>query len=469
MSAETLTTQVELALVGGVLVRGKPELAWLRSNVHQVEWGDARARAVIDAACEVADAGADLVAVNIAAALERHGKIGLVGGLGGLDALRGRDRPGERDALAKRVSDHARVRAMAEASLALGRTGHSPATLENPEAYFAEVSALAERARSGIRRGSVTARQAATQTCEAFVSWGKNLPVSPTRIPMLNKYLNGGYRPGKMTFHAARPGVGKTQFGVENMLYAAQRGHPQLVFSSEMPVIDLTGRFICLLADIDSRRWLKGPKEFAEREYRSILTAFDTFAKLPIEQDLSTIECGAMLASADVWLDTVVAPLRAENPGLVPSVWVDYIQGGFFLAGKFGSRTEMLGEFGSKLAGFTKARGVAMNVVAAINKDNVKAGRLPTDADLRECDALAFHANAIVLFHRDQPEPAAESKDDGEGQQAAVKVEDDGLIIVAKNREGPKGVIKATFLGSRGRWVERVSDWRTDGGAYAEH
>ncbi len=128
----------------------------------------------------------------------------------------------------------------------------------------------------------------------------------------------------------------------------------------------------------------------------------------------------------------------------MPVVWIDYLQLAT-LAGKFNSRDEQIGEMGRMQKEFAKNEDCALVAVAALNRGNVKEKRLPTLADLRECGALEFHANTIILPHRDSGAPT-------EDQPGRV-VEQEALLILDKNREGQVGRVKLTWKGPSQRFV----------------
>jgi replicative DNA helicase len=66
------------------------------------------------------------------------------------------------------------------------------------------------------------------QTGEAESGWA-------TKIPALDRMLNGGLRPGMVYVLAARPSVGKSSFVESVAIALAEQGLPALMLSQEMP------------------------------------------------------------------------------------------------------------------------------------------------------------------------------------------------------------------------------------------
>lgn len=452
MSRESLTTQVERALIGGIVARGSVELAHVRTAVDAASLGDPVARAVFEAACECSDKGAEVTAVTIAAAAERRGVLGSVGGLEGLGALAKRDRPGEREALIRRVLSHAKVRQTVARAEKIAAAGRLPETLESPDQYLASVSAMAKDARRSISSETVDARAAAAMTYAHFKAKGVMQVASPTGIDDLDVLLGGGLKRKRSYVVGARPGVGKSAFSVASMYHGAERGHPQLMFSLEMPVEDIVGRRVVQTTQLAGDRWEKGLAEFTGEEHRRIIGAMGRLAELPVHIEATVKDVGAMLALAKIWLETTAAAAMAADASLVPVVWFDYLQR-CRLAGKFSSREELISTISDMISSFSRENDCATVLVAQINRSNKKEDRPPRCDDLRESGAIEADANAIILLHRDAGASGSEvSAEDG---STARVIEQDALILLDKNRNGPTGIVRAAWSGPTGQYLNR--------------
>jgi replicative DNA helicase len=451
VSSENLDTSFELALLAGVGVRGQSDLSEIRRTITPGALHDARARALLEAYSELSDAGLPLDPVSLAATLERNGKIGLLGGLRGINELRQRDQ-GEaaRAGLIERITQHARVGGIQVKLAELARTGLTPEAKDNPARYFAAVSQVSDQAREHVRTSSFTANKSAEIAFKSFIAKKDKAPSVSTGIVYLDMLLNGGWRPKRVAILGARPGVGKTAFAITSMITGAKQRHPQLMFSREMPVEDIVGRAVCQMADVDVEIWEQGPNRATGVDVHRLTRALGAYASLPIEINTEDDELGGILAQIRIWLDTTVARLRENDPHLIPVVWIDYLQE-CKVAGKHANRDTMLGAFMSGLKDFARAYGVAINVVAACNRDSAKENRPPRSSDLRECGQAEYHASVILLFHRDH------GADPDEPEDAGTVVHADGLGLLDKNRQGRPGLVRLTWTGNRGLWHERVS------------
>jgi len=464
---EQLTAEAERALAGGVLARGTSELALVRAEVAPEDMGDARARAVVQAACAVMDGGADVTPVAVLAAMEAQGTVGLAGGLAGLDAMRGLDRPGEREGLLARVQGHARVRRTAVLASKLAVLGKTPEAIAEPDRYLAAVASVADRAREKVRRSSVGSREAVLRTFSAWKDRGKGgSNAAPTGVRGLDDLLTGGLHAKKMLVIGGRPAEGKTALAIQSMYHAARLGHPQLLFSIELPLEDVVGRGVCQSADYGSQRWARGASDpgLVKGDMERIVSTCSDISLLPVEIDEDERELGAMLAKARVWLETVARPIvEAAGGKKTPVVTIDYLQR-MFAQGKFQNRDAMLANITDRLATFAKREACAIKLVAALNRNNSKERRSPTMADLRECGSVEYDANAIVLIHQ-LADPASREEEEREGRL----VESDALLIADKNRDGPKGAVRALWNGPTGKFKDRP--WSYDMGRpdHVEH
>jgi replicative DNA helicase len=447
-----LTATIERALVGGVLAGGSLELAHVRASVISTDLGDTMARAVFTAACDVADRGGEVSPVTVAAALERVGDLGAVGGLPGLDALGASARPGERAALISRTLSHSRVRTIAHRSQRLAEIGATAEALDDPDRYLASVAHVAGSARDQLRSGSVLARDAASIAFQAWYERSKSQRASTTGNAMLDHAYGGGHQTKRLYVDGARPAVGKSALLISSIYSAAASGHPQLSFNREMPVEDILGRAVVQRLGLDSERYALGRRGLVEGEIRSVISEFDALSQMPVELNVEEADVGSMLAMAMVWLETVARPMIAEdaeaNGGvirLVPKISIDYLQR-CRLAGKFGNREEMISEMSNRLATFARDQDCAAQVLCQLGRANKKESRPPRADDLRGSGGIEQDANVITLIHRD----AGVSEDEDDRGRV---VEQAAEFRIDKNRHGPTRIVRATFHGPSGRFL----------------
>jgi replicative DNA helicase len=449
-----LTRAAERALVAGPLVRGASELALVRASVSAKHIDDGLARTVFEAECKVSDAGRDLTIIAVAGALE---SMGAVIGVEQLRLLAEADLPGEREDLATRVVNAALVRRTARRAAKLAELGETAEALENPDRYFASVSVVADEAREHVQRDWINSQQAVWTTMQKWTDRGRKQRVAAYPLGALNELLDGGTEPKRFVVIGARPSVGKSALETDAMYHMADIGHPQFTISLEMDETQIVARAACQRLGLDGKKWKRGPQAFTRPEYEAIIREMQHLSGLPVTLLTNHYELGAALAKARVWLDTVARPLLEADQGalnsdgtrttrLVPVVRLDYFQLAH-LAGKWDTRDQMLGAMAGMCKAFAANEDCAVHVIAAIGRANAKEKREPTMSDLRECGALEFAADTIILLHRDTNEVT-----EGPGRV----VEQDATIIVDKNRDGETGRVQVTFKKPSARFVAKV-------------
>jgi replicative DNA helicase len=460
-----LTTQSERALVGGALALGAIELSLVRSEIKPSDMEHRPAGAVLDAMCSVADADRGLTTVEIAAALERAGHLDLVGGMRGLDAMRSEARPDEREALLTHVRNAARLRDIGARAVRLGASASHPVAIADPGRFFAAITSLAADVQAEISIGSVTAAEGCRASMQALLVRGKSVCASPTGVGNLDKILNPGFKRKKTYLMAARPGAGKSALAVQAIGAGAADGHPQLMFSCEMPLTDVFDRIVIQRARLDSERYEVGcGKDGLTRgEFQQVIAEMDRVAKLPITVIDDESDLAAILAKAKVWLETVGRPWVEAHRGErdsdgreidhVPVVMIDYFQR-CRLDGKWSTNEEMFAEMSRRIANFARKENCAMVVMVQASKDNVKENRPPRASDMKYCDALAADADVVIILHRQLGADTADPSEKAIDERGRV-VESPAMIIVDKHRGGRVGVAWATWNGPTVRFSDR--------------
>jgi replicative DNA helicase len=100
-----------------------------------------------------------------------------------------------------------------------------------------------------------------------------------TGLPNLDEAA-GLMRPGQVIVVGARPGKGKTAFGMNIACHAASQGHPSLVVSLEMLCTELAVRKLCEFSGLDSRDVLAG--RVGSENRRKLLDASHALTDLPV-------------------------------------------------------------------------------------------------------------------------------------------------------------------------------------------
>jgi replicative DNA helicase len=118
---------------------------------------------------------------------------------------------------------------------------------------------------------------------EALYERGEDIIGVPTGFIDLDHQL-AGLQPSNLVIVGARPGMGKTSFGLGIAAHAAMEGRaPVLVFSLEMSHLELTQRLLCSEARVDATRMRNG--RLLETDWPKISHAVGRLAEAPIHID----------------------------------------------------------------------------------------------------------------------------------------------------------------------------------------
>lgn len=255
---------------------------------------------------------------------------------------------------------------------------------------------------------------------------------APSGFPDLDE-MTTGFQPGDLVIIGGRPSMGKTAFG----LNIAQRvgldmKEPVAVFSLEMSKEQLALRMLCSEAMVDSNSVRKG---FVRKEdWNKLTSAAGRLAEAPIFiDDSSNITVLEMRAKA--------RRLKMEHGG-ISLIVVDYLQ---LMKGRgnFERREQEISEISRSLKGLAKELHVPVIALSQLNRMvEARQDRRPTLADLRESGAIEQDADVIMFLYRDEVYNKNNTSNKGLAE-----------IIISKQRNGPTGTIKLTFLASSTRFV----------------
>lgn len=240
-----------------------------------------------------------------------------------------------------------------------------------------------------------------------------------------------GMHPGQMIILAARPSMGKTSLGMniaENAALPTKRGvNPAavLVFSLEMSAQDLAMRMLCGRAKVNLKRVRDG--------------------MVSKEQQRDLARAAQELKTAPIWVDDSsgvnILELRAKARRMsqqhgIKIIVVDYLQ---LLSGTDSRvpREQQISEISRGLKAMAKELSVPVLVLSQLNRSSEKENRPPRISDLRESGSIEQDADVVFLLATSQ-----KSEDNPVVPQASRERE----LIIAKQRNGPTGDVRLTFI-----------------------
>jgi replicative DNA helicase len=235
-----------------------------------------------------------------------------------------------------------------------------------------------------------------------------------------------GLQPGDLIVLAARPSMGKTAFALNIAEHVAvHEGLPVVVFSMEMGASQLALRLVGSLGRIDQQHLRTGA--LRDDEWTRLTEAVDKLGKASIFIDET-----AALNSAEL---RARARRQARQCGKLGLIVVDYLQ---LMSGSSGSdenRATELGEISRGLKALAKELQCPVIALSQLNRSvETRNDKRPLMSDLRESGAIEQDADVIMFIYRDDYYHK-DSKEPGVAE-----------IIIGKQRNGPTGDIKLTFL-----------------------
>lgn len=233
-----------------------------------------------------------------------------------------------------------------------------------------------------------------------------------------------GLQPGDLIIIAGRPAMGKTSLGLTIAHQVAlQHQIPVAIFSLEMSRVQLVQRMLCAEAMVDQQKVRSG--YLTEEDWVRLTKAATRLAKAPLYID-----------------DTpVLSPreLRAKARRLQQEVGlglivIDYLQ--LMQANRRAeNRQQEIAEISRSLKSIAKDLNVPVLALAQLSRQvEQRADKKPIMADLRESGALEQDADVVMFIYRDEYyRPETEKRGIAE-------------IIVAKQRNGPTGLVELAFI-----------------------
>ncbi|GBF73162.1 replicative DNA helicase [Paenibacillus sp. 598K] len=260
----------------------------------------------------------------------------------------------------------------------------------------------------------------------------KKKGVTGTRT--LSKDLNritGGHQPTDLEVIAARPSMGKTACMICDALAAAQDGAASVIFSGEMPDLQITERAICALANLDNSKMRTGMFDDSDWDRYS-------FARTQLEQLPIYIDDTPGMTIQHIRKE--VKKMIKVHPKMI--VYVDYLQ---LIGGgrRFDSRREEVNYISKQLKSIARVYNVTVVALAQLSRDVEKRqDKRPMMSDLGESGAIEQDADIITFLYRDDYY-------DKESEKKNI-VE----IILAKGRNVGTGVVEMAFLKNIGKFAE---------------
>jgi replicative DNA helicase len=247
-----------------------------------------------------------------------------------------------------------------------------------------------------------------------------------------------GLQKGEMIIIAGRPSMGKTSFALNIAEHiGADNDIPVAIFSLEMSKQQLAERFLCSRGHFDSQKVRRG--------------------LLSTEEHAELTQVGSELFEKPIYVD--------DSPGLTPlmirakcrrlkaqydiqCVLIDYLQL-MGLGKSVESRQQEISTISRYLKALARELNVPVVVMSQLNRSpEGREGHRPRMSDLRESGSIEQDADVVMLLHRE----AYYNQGDKDWEEKNPEKLNTAEIIVAKQRNGPTGVVQLMFDGKHTRF-----------------
>jgi len=244
-----------------------------------------------------------------------------------------------------------------------------------------------------------------------------------------------GLQKADLVIVAGRPSMGKTTFAMNIVENAAIKLKlPVAVFSMEMPGEQLAMRMMSSLGHIDQHKIRTG--KLGDEDWPRLTSAVGILSEAKI-----FIDDTPALSPNDL---RARARRIAREHGLSLIV-IDYLQLMQTSGSARENRATEISEISRNLKALAKELSVPVVALSQLNRSlEQRPNKRPVMSDLRESGAIEQDADLIVFIYRDEVYNS-DSPDKGTAE-----------IIVGKQRNGPIGTTRLTFLGQYTRFENHI-------------
>jgi replicative DNA helicase len=256
--------------------------------------------------------------------------------------------------------------------------------------------------------------------------------------------MTSGLHPAEMIVIAARPSMGKTAFAMNIAEYVSMElAKPVVVFSLEMSSQQLVQRILCSRARVDLQKVRDG--FLGDRDFPSLTAA------------------ASQVAASKMFIDDTpgltITELRAKARRMksqhdIQLIVIDYLQLLRSMSRRAQDNRQLeISEISAGIKALAKELELPIIVIAQLNRQpdtRAKEGGRPRLSDLRESGSIEQDADLVGLLVR--AEYYAEDEEEKKENEGKAQ------LIIAKQRNGPTGDVRLTFLKQYTRFENRSRD-----------
>ena len=261
----------------------------------------------------------------------------------------------------------------------------------------------------------------------------------PSGFEALDK-LTSGFQKTELTVIGARPAMGKTTLALNIAAHISMELKlPAAFFSLEMSDRSLLLRLISSEARIDSSKFRSG--FLSKNDFTNMFIAADKIDPAP----LFFVDMPHMTI---LDIQTMARMLRAQEK--VEIIFIDYI-GLISSDNPRLARYEFISDVSRSLKGLARELDIPIVAMSQLGRELEKEKRSPNLADIRESGSIEQDADMVMFIDRDRE---LDKTQEEQAKNTGQKVK----LIVAKNRNGPTGIVDLTYLKAFTKFVSYVDD-----------
>jgi replicative DNA helicase len=438
--------EAEQSVVGGLLI---DNTAWdsIADVVTEDDYYRQDHRLIFRALSHLSNSGSPLDIITVSEWLEKHNELDKIGGIAYLSTL-AQNTPSAANikAYAEIVRERSILRQLIRISGEIGDSAFntqgrsSSEVLDLAEQKVFHISESNSRGRQGFQSITSLLPKVVERIDQLHASGGDITGLS-TGFKDLDR-MTSGLQPADLVIVAGRPSMGKTSFAMniaENI--AISSGKAVAIFSMEMPAEQLVLRILSSLGRVDQSKVRSGRLD--DDDWPRLASTMNLLneAKLFIDDTP---------ALTPTELRSRARRLKREHD--LGVIVIDYLQL-MQVAGTKENRTNEISEISRSLKALAKELNVPVIALSQLNRSlEQRPNKRPVMSDLRESGAIEQDADLIAFIYRDEVYND-ETPDKGVAE-----------IIIGKQRNGPIGTLRLTFIGQYTRFENFVGEGYGPGG-----
>ena len=283
--------------------------------------------------------------------------------------------------------------------------------------------------------------KAALNTIEKIAENKGHVTGVPTGFKDLDRVTSGLQR-SDLVIVAGRPSMGKTAFALNIAEHAAiECGVPVAVFSLEMSKEQLTQRMLASRARVDLQKIRTG--RLTDEDWSRLSIEVGTLFEAPIYIDDTP---------AQTVLELRAKARRWKNELGLKLIIVDYLQ---LMRGRARaeSREQEISDISRSLKALAKELDIPVVALSQLaRRAEQREKSKPQLSDLRESGAIEQDADVVMFVYRESVYKDCDCPKDS----CTCGVRGSAEIMVSKQRNGPTGEVKVTFLRHLARFEDHA-------------